>query len=90
MKSHPKFDEYLVLNEYRNDNGNLHREDGPAAVWRDGSAQWWIDGKRHRLDGPAVVQVNGINYWYLDGDSLNESEFNNHPLVIMNRFVNGT
>lgn len=26
-------------------NGQLHREDGPAVEWADGTRQWWIDGQ---------------------------------------------
>ena len=27
-------------------NGKLHREDGPADIWKDGYKQWWLDGGR--------------------------------------------
>ena len=26
-------------------NGNLHREDGPAVVWSDGTKSWSLNGK---------------------------------------------
>jgi hypothetical protein len=35
-------------------NGQLHREDGPAVEWADGSKIWCQHGKFHRLDGPAI------------------------------------
>ena len=27
-------------------NGKLHRLDGPAIEWADGTRQWWINGKQ--------------------------------------------
>ena len=26
-------------------NGKLHREDGPARIYKDGHKSWWLDGK---------------------------------------------
>lgn len=40
---------------WRNEDGNFHREDGPAIEYSSGDKEWWFDGKRHRTDGPAVV-----------------------------------
>ena len=30
---------------YRNEQGQLHRTDGPAVEWADGSKEWWVNGK---------------------------------------------
>jgi hypothetical protein len=46
-------------------NGKLHRVDGPAMEWADGTKRWYQYGKRHRVDGPAV-EVHGTKLWYLD------------------------
>jgi hypothetical protein len=35
-------------------NGKLHREDGPAVEYADGSKKWYLNGKLHREGGPAV------------------------------------
>lgn len=35
---------------YRNSDDQLHREDGPAAEWEDGSLQWFLGGKRLSKD----------------------------------------
>ena len=40
---------------YYNDAGLLHREDGPAVVWRDGDLEWYQNGQRHRDVDPAVA-----------------------------------
>jgi len=44
----------------------LHRTDGPAVEWDDGSKIWYVDGKKHRLDGPASEWANGSKSWYVD------------------------
>ena len=53
--------------EYHNDEGQLHRVDGPAIEWIDGGKEWWLNDKRHREDGPAVEWDNGSKVWYLNG-----------------------
>jgi hypothetical protein len=52
---------------WRNAKGQLHREDGPAMEYVDGSKFWYQNDKLHREDGPAVVNVNGIKRWYING-----------------------
>jgi hypothetical protein len=53
--------------EHRNEKGELHRTDGPALVYADGSCAWFVDGKRHRVDGPAVEYKDGYQEWWVDG-----------------------
>jgi hypothetical protein len=62
----PVIDQYGSKYWY-NDELDLHREDGPAIEFVNGSKFWYIDGKQHRLDGPAVENANGANYWCIDG-----------------------
>jgi len=47
-------------------NGVLHREDGPAVEYADGTKFWYRDGKYHREDGPAIVWPS----WYVHGERL--------------------
>jgi len=42
----------------------LHREDGPAEIWDDGSWRWWWRGLPHRDDGPAVHQLGEDGLWW--------------------------
>jgi hypothetical protein len=56
-------------------NGKMHREDGPAIEYADGSKEWYINGKRHRIDGPAVECVDGKKAWYLNGKLLTQAEW---------------
>jgi hypothetical protein len=43
----------------------LHREDGPAMEYADGTKEWYIDGQLHREDGPATEGFNGTKRWWL-------------------------
>ena len=53
--------------EWINEKGLLHRLDGPAIEWSDGSKEWWINGKLHREDGPAIEDKDGYRAWYRNG-----------------------
>jgi len=62
---------------YYNQQGQIHREDGPALIWyyNTGSIAyevWYINGVWHREDGPASIDYNedgSIQYegWYING-----------------------
>lgn len=57
---------------------HLHRADGPAVEWADGSKKWCLNGKLHREDGPAVEWASGDKEWYLHGklvDCKDNEEF---------------
>ena len=45
-------------------NGLLHREDGPAVEWVDGTKQWYQNGLLHRIDGPATSCKGKLGWWY--------------------------
>ena len=57
---------YIARNN-QNFHDFLHRTDGPAAEFADGSKFWYLNGKRHRTDGPAVEFADGTKWWYLNG-----------------------
>ena len=61
---------------YYNTNGQLHRENGPAIEYVDGSKSWYQNGLLHRIDGPAIEFVNGTKEWYINGERLTKAEFN--------------
>ena len=52
--------------EYRNAEGQLHREDGPAVEYVDGDKVWYLNGQLHREDGPAIEHADGYKVWYLN------------------------
>src|ERR1035437_5403589 len=49
------------------ENGELHREDGPAIKFKDGTRMWYRHGRPHREDGPAAEFADGIRSWYRHG-----------------------
>ena len=52
---------------WRDTYGKLHREDGAAVEWSDGTRHWFVNGKHHREDGPAIEWADGAKSWYIDG-----------------------
>ena len=56
-------------------NGYLHREDGPAIEYTNGSKEWFINGKFHREDGPARIYSNGYKEWWLNGTRYTEEDY---------------
>jgi hypothetical protein len=47
------------------DYGKYHKEDGPAIIYVNGDISWYKHGEYHRLDGPAIIwHVHGTNYNY--------------------------
>ena len=56
---------------YFDEEGRLHRENGPALEYQAGSnvlRVWYQNGKVHREDGHAVEYSNGTKAWYQNGD----------------------
>jgi hypothetical protein len=75
----------IIKTEYDNRtiytlNGKIHRDDGPAAEFHNGSKVWFINGKKHREDGPAVERSDGYKTWYINDKELSEKEFNQYIL----------
>jgi hypothetical protein len=57
---------------YRNENNNLHRDNGPAVVTRN-LIQYAMRGRLHRKDGPAVITPNGTKQYYWKGVHIEPS-----------------
>ena len=49
-----------------NEEGELHREGGPAVERANGSKKWYLNNQLHRENGPAVEEANGTKHWYLN------------------------
>src|SRR3990170_7906370 len=64
MVTHGKEEDRWIKTLYRK---VLHRLDGPAVKWPDGSNEWLVNGELHRLDGPAIEYANGRKGWWVDG-----------------------
>jgi hypothetical protein len=59
----------MEYKEYRNEKGELHREnDLPAVEYGNGNRLWYVNGKCHRDGGlPAIEWANGNKYWFVNG-----------------------
>ena len=45
----------------------IHRDDGPAIEWFNGTKEWIVNGELHRDNGPAIVYANGSEQWFCRG-----------------------
>jgi hypothetical protein len=66
MKQSPYIDD-LGTKRWRNERGQLHRENGPAIEHNDGTKEWYLNHKLHREDGPAIEWANGSKSWWING-----------------------
>jgi hypothetical protein len=58
--------------EWKDKDGKLHREDGPALEWPEkGATAWYIHGRLHREDGSATDGPLGKG-WYRNGKKHRE------------------
>jgi len=76
MKDEKYIDNDSTIWYYKNN--KLHREDGPAIIWKDNEKSWWINGELHRENGPAIEQSDGNKWWYYYGNcAKNKKQFYN-------------
>jgi len=57
----------LCSQEWKDERGQLHRDDGPAKITGDGTSYWYQNGQSHRVDGPAVIFSHGSEHWCQHG-----------------------
>lgn len=62
----PKIDKFGTKRWF-NSNGQRHRLNGPAEIFKDGCERWFKDGNLHREDGPAESTPNGDRIWFKNG-----------------------
>lgn len=74
LSGYVETDEHGTVSFFNNA-GAVHRTDGPAVIYSDGTETWCQHGKLHRLDGPAVIRPNGVCHWFLFGSQVSEEEF---------------
>ena len=91
--STPIIDEYGTK-WYYNEQGQLHRTDGPAVEYANGDKEWWVNGQLHRPDGPAIEYASGTKSWWVNGKCLTEEEFNaqygqQQPSLDITLIING-
>jgi hypothetical protein len=59
--------------EWKNENGQYHRDDGPAVIYPSGTKAWYKNGQLHRDDGHAVIFRDGTKHWYIN-DQLHRND----------------
>ena len=70
------------IQEYFNENGEYHREDGPAYESPSGHKEWCIDGKYHREDGPARIYPNGNVDYFLNDVFYSKEDYEQEVLKL--------
>lgn len=55
---------------WRDNDGLVHRDDGPAVTYSNGGEIWYQHGKLHRDGGPAVTYSNGSESWWHHGKEV--------------------
>ena len=78
MKNYNKkeIDKYGDIRYYLNK--KLHRIDGPAIEYPNGTRVWCINGILHRDNGPAIEYSNGYKSWYINGIYYTKQEFHQY------------
>jgi len=62
---------------YYNQQGQRHREDGPAVIWYNkggsiGNEWYFINDQRHREDGPADISYNNDGSIFIESYYIND------------------
>jgi hypothetical protein len=70
--SKPIRNNYLSRTVWRNEQGQVHRIDGPAVEYDNGTKMWYYNNTYHRLDGPAIVRFGQAEYgqWFIFGKEI--------------------
>jgi len=55
--------------------GILHRENGPAVEFKDGTKLYFINNKYHRENGPALEYSSGYGHYYLNDVNYDDKKF---------------
>ena len=55
-----------VVKRYYDAKRRIHRKNGPAVEWPNGTKEWYQHGELHREDGPAREYADGEKQWYLN------------------------
>jgi hypothetical protein len=52
------------IKSWKNSEGYLHREGGPAVIHPSGRQEWWYNGMRHNSKGPAIL-CSDYSKWFM-------------------------
>jgi hypothetical protein len=54
--------------EWQLPDGTIHRQYGPAIIYKNGSTHWIFNGLKHRSDGPASEWSDGAKQWWVKNE----------------------
>ena len=70
---------YKITNEFGGkswyQDNKLHRKNGPAIIYDNGTRLWIMEDEFNREDGPAVMWPSGGKVWYLKGIEYSKEEW---------------
>ena len=69
-----KIPKEYTFKEWKNENDELHRVDGPAFEDSNKNYKWYLNGKHHRIGGPAIIYGKYEEFW-LDGIKYSKEEY---------------
>ena len=70
---------------WRNKEGELHREDGPAIEHSNGTRFWFKNGLKHREDGPTFIWESGEHEYYLNGQYYSIEDYLEETEILKNK-----
>lgn len=76
------FSSSCLEENHHNKEGFLHKEDGPAQVFSNGTKKWFFNGKLHREDGPAVEWNTNTCLYFIHGLAYSKEDYNEKMLNI--------
>ena len=65
----------LGTRRYYNSAGQLHRDEGAAVEYPDGTKHWYQNGVLHRVNGPAIDYGSEGGLWFIHGRRCSKKEY---------------
>jgi len=53
----------------------VHRKNACSIKFKNGSKQWYFEGKLHRENGPAIERNDGSGIFFINGKEYTEKEY---------------
>lgn len=78
-----KIPKEYTFREWKNENNELHRVDGPAFEDSNKHQKWYMNGVLHRVDGPAIIFGKYEEFWF-NGIKYSKEEYDNKIKTIKN------
>ena len=63
------------VRKYYNHANQLHRDEGAAVEYPDGTKHWYQNGVLHRVNGPAIDYGSEGGLWFIHGRRCSKKEY---------------